>query len=74
MLAFLLLGYSGTLIFISIKEAQVYNLRKTAANIFLTLFFMAVAILAAIILFILWRELLSYLSEVFEEVRYRVFS
>ena len=35
---------------------------------------MAVAILAAVILFILWRELLSYLLEVFEEVRYRVFS
>ena len=74
LLAFLILGYTGTLIFVSIKEAQVYSLRKTAANIFLTLFFMAVAILAAVILFILWRELLSYLLEVFEEVRYRVFS
>ena len=51
-----------------------YNLRKTVANILLTLFFMVVAILAAIILYILWRELLSYLSQVFEEVRYRVFS
>ena len=50
-----------------------YNLRKTVANILLTLFFMVVAILAAIVLYILWRELLSFLSEVFEEVRYRVF-
>ena len=62
-----------TIIFISIKEAHVYNLRKTVANILLTLFFMVVAILAAIVLYILWRELLSFLSEVFEEVRYRVF-
>ena len=74
LLAFLILGYTGVLIFISIKEAHVYNLRKTVANILLTLFFMVVAILAAIILYILWRELLTYLSEVFEEVRYRVFS
>ena len=74
LLAFLILGYTGILIFISIKEAHVYNLRKTVANILLTLFFMVVAILAAIILYILWRELLSFLSEVFEEVRYRVFS
>lgn len=74
LLAFLILGYTGVMIFISIKEAHVYNLRKTVSNILLTLFFMVVAILAAIILFILWRELLSYLSEVFEEVRYRVFS
>ena len=68
------MGYACILIFISIKEAHVYNLRKTVANILLTLFFMVVAILAAIILYILWRELLSFLSEVFEEVRYRVFS
>lgn len=74
LLAFLILGYTGVLIFISIKEAHVYNLRKTVANILLTLFFMVVAILAAIVLYILWRELLSFLSEVFEEVRYRVFS
>lgn len=62
------------MLFISIKEAHVYNLRKTTANILLTLFFMIVAILAAIILFILWRELMSFVGEVFEEVRYRVFS
>lgn len=74
LLTFLILGYTCIMIFISIKEAHVYNLKKTVANIFLTLFFMIVAILAAIILFILWRELLSFVSEVFEEVRYRVFS
>lgn len=74
LLAFLILGYTGLLIFISIKEAQAYNLRKTVSNILLTIFFMVVAILAAIVLYILWRELLSFLSEVFEEVRYRVFS
>lgn len=74
MLAALILGYTCIMIFISIKEAHVYNLRKTTANILLTLFFMVVAILAVIILFILWRELFSFLSEVFEEVRYRVFS
>lgn len=74
LLTFLILGYTGILIFISIKEAHVYNLKKTVANILLTLFFMVVAILAAIILYILWRELLSFVSEVYEEVRYRVFS
>lgn len=74
MLVFLILGYTCVMLFISIKEAHVYNLRKTVANILLTIFFMVVAILAVIILFILWRELLSFASEVFEEVRYRVFS
>lgn len=74
MMVFLILGYTCVMLFISIKEAHVYNLRKTTANILLTLFFMIVAILAAIILFILWRELMSFVGEVFEEVRYRVFS
>lgn len=74
LLTFLILGYTCIMIFISIKEAHVYNLKKTVANILLTLFFMVVAILAAIILYILWRELISFVAEVFEEVRYRVFS
>lgn len=74
MLSLLILGYTAVLIFISIKEGHVYNLRKTVTNILLTIFFMVVAILAAIILYILWRELFSFVSEVLEEVRYRVFS
>ncbi len=74
LLTFLILGYTCILVFISIKEAHVYDLKKTVTNIFLTLFFMIVAILAVIILFILWRELVSFVSEIFEEVRYRVFS
>lgn len=74
MLSFLILGYTAVLVFISIKEGHVYNLRKTVANILLTVFFMVVAILAAIVLYILWRELFSFVLEVLEEVRYRVFS
>lgn len=74
LLSALILGYTFVMIFISIKEGHVYNLRKTVANILLTLFFMVVAILAVIILFILWRELWSFVSEVFEEVGYRVFA
>lgn len=74
LLSFLILGYTAVLIFIGIKEAHIYNLKKTLANILLTLFFAIVAILAVIILFILWRELVSFAGELFEEVRYRVFS
>ena len=74
MLSLLILGYTGILIIISIKEANSYSIKKTVGNILLTIFFMIVAILAVIVLFILWRELISFLSEVFEEVRYRVFS
>lgn len=74
MLSVLIVGYTAIMIFISIKEAHVYNLRKTISNILLTLFFMVVMVLAAIILYIIWRELLSFVSEVLEEVIYRAIS
>lgn len=69
----LILGYTCILIFISIRETNMYTIPKTISNVLLTLFFMAMAIVAAAVLFILWRELLSFVLEVFEEVRYRAF-
>jgi sugar lactone lactonase YvrE len=69
----LILGYTGVLVFISIRETNMYTIPKTITNVLLTVFFMAMAIIAAAVLFILWRELLSFVLEVFEEVRYRAF-
>lgn len=74
LLAFLIIGYAALMIVIAIKELHDYSIRKTMSNIFLTFFFMVVAILAVIILYILWRELISFVSSIFEEVRYRVTS
>ena len=47
---------------------------KMVANLLLTLAFMAIAVLAAIILYILWKELVSFVLQILEEVKYRVFS
>lgn len=70
----LILGYTLLLMFLSVKEIHCYAPGKTVANLLLTLFFMVIAILASIILYILWKELVSFLLELFEEVRYRGFS
>jgi len=71
-LSFLVIGYTCVLVILSVKETYGYDGRQTVSNLLLTAGFMLIAALAIIILFILWRQLLSFISEIFEEVRYRV--
>ena len=70
----LIIGYTLILLYLSVKETHSYTPGKTIGNLLLTVAFMIIAVLALIILYILWNELLDFLSEVFEEVRYRAFS
>lgn len=70
----LILVYTGVMIFLAIKETHAYTPRKTVANILLTAAFIVLSVLAVIVLYLLWRELLGFLCELFEEVKYRVFS
>ncbi|TAH75059.1 MAG: hypothetical protein EWM47_00700 [Anaerolineaceae bacterium] len=69
----LIIAYTLILIFLSVKETHCYTPGKTIANILLTIAFMIIAILAVIILYILWKELFAFMSELYEEVKYRVF-
>jgi hypothetical protein len=62
------------MVFLAVKETHAYTPKKTVANLLLTLAFMAIAVLAAIILYILWKELVSFVLQILEEVKYRVFS
>ena len=73
LLGVLMLGYPCILVFIAIRETNSYSIPKTITNELLTLFFMLMVIVAAAVLYILWRELVTFVLEVFEEVRYRVF-
>jgi hypothetical protein len=70
----LVLGYTGIMVFLAVKETHAYTPKKTVANLLLTLAFMVIAVLAAIILYILWKELFSFVLQILEEVKYRVFS
>lgn len=71
---FLIIGYAMVLLFLSIKETHCYTAKKTISNILLTIAFMIIAILAIIILYILWKELFGFVFELIQEVNYRVFS
>lgn len=70
----LILAYTGVMIFLAVKETHAYTPRKTMANILLTIVFIVLSVLAVIVLYLLWRELIGFAGELFEEVKYRVFS
>ncbi len=69
---FMIIGYTLVLIFLAVKETHCYTPGKTVSNILLTIAFMVIAVLAFIILYILWKELLGFAAELLEEVKYRV--
>lgn len=70
----LILAYTCIMVFLAVKETQAYTPRKTVGNVLLTIAFIVLSILAVIVLYLLWRELLGFVGELFEEVKYRVFS
>ncbi|MEN6418122.1 MAG: hypothetical protein ABFC73_04285 [Clostridiaceae bacterium] len=70
----LVLGYTGIMAFLAVKETHAYTPKKTVANLLLTLAFIVIAVLAVIILYILWQELGRFVLQILEEVKYRVFS
>ena len=70
----LVLGYTGIMVFLAVKETHAYTPRRTVANLLLTLAFMVIAVLAAIVLYILWQQLGRFVLQILEEVKYRVFS
>lgn len=72
LLKLLVSGYTLILVFISAKETHNYTFGGTIKNLLLTLCFIALAILAMLILYLMWNELIGFFVTLFEEVRYRV--
>lgn len=69
-----LLCWSGINLFLSTMEIHNYKIRETAMNILIILFFIAMAIVACVILYLIWLSVWEYVSQVLGEVRFRVFS
>lgn len=68
-----ILGYTTLLIFLTAKEMHSYSVRRTITNLLLTLAFIIIVIIAAIVLYALWNNIIGFGSDILEEVRYRVF-
>ena len=67
----LILIWTGVMIFISVSETHAYSFRATVKNLFLTIFFMVVCVVVAALVYIFWKQIIIFISEVFGEVGYR---
>lgn len=64
-------GYTGALIFVALQEIHSFTFWQTIKNILLTLAFVILAILAIMILYMMWHELISFVLTLVEEVSLR---
>ena len=64
--------WSMALIFLSIANTHNYTIRETAKNILLTLIFAILALVLVAILYLVWDKVMTFLSELIAEVKYRV--
>lgn len=69
----LILGYTAVLIFLTSKEMHSYSVKKTISNILLTIAFIIIAIITAIVLYALWNNIVQFITDILEEMKYRAF-
>ncbi len=65
-------AWIAVLLWISTKEIHAYTVPKTIANLLLTIFLMAVFIIAAALVIMFWDQLIDFLYSVIREAKYRV--
>lgn len=65
------LAWSGVLIFLGIIEIHNYTFKDAIKNVLITLFFMAMAITAFAVLYIIWGHVIDFINQVVGEVMYR---
>ncbi|MGN0492158.1 MAG: YIP1 family protein [Acutalibacteraceae bacterium] len=66
------LVWSGVLIFVGISNTHNFTFPETVKNVFLTLFFMIMAIIVIAVLYILWLQVVEFFADVLLEVKYHV--
>lgn len=65
------LAWSGVLIFLGIMEIHNYTFKDAVKNVLLTIFFMAMAITAFAVLYIIWGQVIDFINQVAGEATYR---
>lgn len=68
-----LLVWCGVNVFLATREVHNYEIKETIINILIILFFIVMAIVACVILYLIWLSVWDYISQVLGEVRFRVF-
>jgi len=68
---YLSLAWSVVLIFLGIMEIHNYTFKEALKNVLITIFFMAMAITAFAVLYIIWGQVVDFLNQLIGEVTYR---
>ena len=71
LLWYVAIGWSAVLLVLSVKEVHNYNLKETVKIILLTLFFMIMAIIVCVIIFLIAQQTFIFLKDIINEVSYR---
>ena len=66
-----IIAYTGVTFFFGIREIHNYSAGETIKNILITLFFILIAIIAFAILYLLWGQIIEFVTTIFGEVGYR---
>lgn len=66
------IAWSAILIFLSVREIHDYTVKETVKIILLTLFFMIMAVIVCVILFLIGQQVVIFFQDIISEVTYHV--
>jgi hypothetical protein len=64
-------AWTGIMFFIMVKEIHNYTFSETVKNVLLTIFTMALFVLAGYILYVLFNQLFDFVSAIVQEIGLR---
>ncbi len=67
-----ILIWTGVMIFVTASETHAYSFKATIKNLFLTIFFMLVCVVVIALVYIFWKQIMIFVSDLIGEVGYRV--
>lgn len=72
LLTYIAIVWSAVILYMGLMHMHNYTFWETLKNIILTLFIMVIALAAIAIVYLIWMQLVQFLTEVFTEVKYVV--
>ena len=66
------IAWSAILIFVSVREIHDYTIKETVKIILLTLFFMIMAVIVSVILYLIGQQVVLFFRDIISEVTYHV--
>ena len=70
LLTYIAIVWSAVILYMGLMHMHNYTFWETLKNIILTLFIMVIALAAIAIVYLIWMQLVQFLTEVFTEVKY----